>query len=92
MKKRARSNALPVVEDKESTHDYSVDARRVVASVARTYKDEGKTWADVDAFLSKATPGIPVRTVRAWVSALRRGEDPFKDEKDGGRPQVLTDE
>jgi transposase len=92
MKKRARSNALPVVEDKESTHDYSVDARRVVASVARTYKDEGKTWADVDAFLSKATPGIPVRTARAWVSALRRGEDPFKDEKDGGRPQVLTDE
>ena len=92
MKKKGSQALYPPVKDKTSTHDYSVDARRVIASVAKELRADGSTWEQVFTFLSKAAPGVSGETVRKWVGALNSGKDPFKDEKNAGRPEILLDE
>ena len=74
-----------------ATTQWSTQTREAIALLALYATREGAGVDDFYSLVEQSPLGIPKRTLYRWVSALEKGESPFKDEKQTGREKLLDD-
>jgi transposase len=70
----------------------TTETKEAIALLALHATEEGRGEGDFFALVEKSPLSIPRATLYRWVASLRKGESPFKDEKQTGREKVLSDE